>query len=505
LAEFLAIALACFLASALLTRLVRRVAVRRAWLAHPRVDRWHQESTALFGGVAIYLVFAAGLLATRPLSLPLLGLLFLSTVMFVTGLVDDVKHLRPQAKLVVQLVCGLLLYSCGYHFNDAFPWWADLFIVVFWVVAITNAMNLLDNMNGLAAGVAVIAAVFRFLWYWETGNAGGAVSSVVLVGAVAGFLVFNYPRASIFMGDAGSFTIGFALAALNLSSAESYSKSLFSILLFPVLVLAIPIFDTAFVSIARHFSGRAISRGGRDHVSHRLVAVGLSEAAAVLVLWSFSILAGLNAFVLYRVGFSYSLFIAALLCLGFLLVGIALMRVRVYEENEAPRDVKVAEPAFLLLSEFQYKRQAVWVFVDVATIVLAMYGIYLGLHGGTPEWEAQTVRFTRVAPISVASILVCLLATGLYRSDWQRLSMRELSSIALGTTLGFLVTLGLFVWGPLAAGDSSQTLAAAAIATMASLVATRLFVNVLDDGLKAGARSRSGRLVNDYNEEQRVV
>ena len=309
LAEFLAIAVGCFLASALLTWLVRGVATRRGWLALPRVDRWHREPTAMFGGVAIYATFVAGLLVTRPLSRSLIAVLLLSTVMFVAGLVDDTRHLRPQPKLVVQLACGLLLYSFGYHFNEAFPWWADLFIVVFWVVAITNAVNLLDNMNGLAAGTAVIATVFRFLWYRETGSIEGAMTSAVFVGAVAGFLVFNYPRASIFMGDAGSFTIGFALAALNLSSGQAYSKSLFSVFLFPVIVLAIPIFDTTFVSVVRYFSGRAISQGGRDHMSHRLVAVGLSESVAVLVLWSISVVGGLDALVLYKVGFSYAWFI----------------------------------------------------------------------------------------------------------------------------------------------------------------------------------------------------
>ncbi len=302
-AVFLAIAFGCFGASALITWLVRNLARRRGWLALPRVDRWHREPTALFGGVAIYAAFVAGLLATRPLSGSLLALLLLITLMFAAGLIDDARHLGPQTKLVVQLASGMLLYSSGYHFNDAFPWWIDLSIVVIWVVAITNAVNLLDNMNGLAAGIALIAGAFRFIWFRETGNVEGATISAVFMGSVAGFLVFNYPRASIFMGDAGSFTIGFALAALNLTNGEAYSKSLFSVLFFPVLVLAIPILDTTFVSVVRHFSGRAISQGGRDHVSHRLVAVGLSETAAVLVLWSISTVSGLVAFVLYKVGF----------------------------------------------------------------------------------------------------------------------------------------------------------------------------------------------------------
>src|SRR5437870_2265439 len=147
--ECFAIATGCFVASACLTWIVRNQAIRSQWLAFPRLDRWHREPTALFGGVSIYAVFVGGLLATRPLSRSLAGLLLLSAVMFSTGLVDDIRHLRPQPKLVVQLVCGLLLYSFGYQFNNSFPWWTDMFIVVFWVVAITNAVNLLDNMNGL--------------------------------------------------------------------------------------------------------------------------------------------------------------------------------------------------------------------------------------------------------------------------------------------------------------------------------------------------------------------
>ena len=248
------------------------------------------------------------------------------------------RELKPQSKLVVQLACGVMLYTFGYHFNDSIVWWLDLAIVVFWVVAITNALNLLDNMNGLAAGIAVIAGVFRLMLYLRTGNLEGAIASGVFVGAVAGFLIFNFPRATVFMGDSGSFTIGFALAALNLTSSQAFTKSVFSILLFPVLVLVIPIFDTAFVSVIRYFSGRAVSQGGRDHTSHRLVAVGLSEAAAVVILWSISIAAGTIAFVLYEVGFSYAWFFGALLVLGLVLFGVVLGRIRVYPEGDRAAD-----------------------------------------------------------------------------------------------------------------------------------------------------------------------
>lgn len=241
-------ALLTFAVSAAATWVVRGQARRRGWMVAPRPDRWHSKPTALFGGVAIFFALAVGLLAFTPMAAPVPAFLLLVTGLFAVGLADDVWELRPQTKLVAQIASGLFLHLLGFHFNADLPWLVDLGFVVFWVVAITNAMNLLDNMNGLCAGVAVIAAVFRWMFYLQDGNVAGAELSAIFLGAVAGFLVFNFPRASIFMGDSGSFVIGFALAALNLTNGEAYSKGLLSILFFPVLVLAIPIFDTTFVS-----------------------------------------------------------------------------------------------------------------------------------------------------------------------------------------------------------------------------------------------------------------
>ena len=294
--QFAAVIATTFALSAGATSIVRRLARQQKWLAPPRPDRWHSEPTALHGGVGIFVAFALGLLWHLPWSPFVAGLLGVTGVMFVTGLVDDTSDIRPQTKVVLQVAGGLLLYAADFHFNDSFPWFLDMGIVVFWVVAITNAMNLLDNMNGLAAGTAVIAGLTRLLLFHQIGNVDGALASAVFVGAVLGFLVFNFPRASIFMGDAGSFTVGFALAALNLTSGQAYSKTVFSIFVFPVLALALPIFDTTFVSVMRYFSGRAISQGGRDHTSHRLVAIGLSETRAVLILWSISAAGGAIAY-----------------------------------------------------------------------------------------------------------------------------------------------------------------------------------------------------------------
>ncbi len=157
-----------------------------------------------------------------------------------------------------------------------------------------------------------------------------------------------------------------------------YAKSLVAILLFPALVLAIPIFDTTFVSVVRWFAGRRLSQGGADHTSHRLVAVGLSERQAVLVLYAISIASGGLAFSLYRIGFSYAWFGAGMCLLALVLFGIFLSSVSVYPEEQVPKDGRVAGlPRFTLATQFMYKRAMLWVFVDVLAIVLAYYAGFM--------------------------------------------------------------------------------------------------------------------------------
>jgi UDP-GlcNAc:undecaprenyl-phosphate GlcNAc-1-phosphate transferase len=471
-----------FVVAATATWLIRGAARRRGWLAPPRPDRWHREPTALYGGVGIFAGFAIGLVAHVPWSPFMAALLVLTGIMFLTGLVDDATDIRPQTKIVLQLVGGLLLYAADFHFNSAFAWWLDLGIVVFWVVAITNAMNLLDNMNGLAAGTAVIAGISRLLLFHQTGNVEGVLASAVFVGAVLGFLVFNFPRASIFMGDGGSFTIGFALAALNLTNGESYSKSVFSIFIFPVMALALPIFDTTLVSVARYFSGRAISQGGRDHASHRLVAIGLSETAAVLMLWTISAAAGVIAYLLYNVGFSYAMFAVAILVLGLALFGAVLSRVRVYPEGTEP-DGPASAWGFTLPGELLYKRQMLWVILDGITVVLALsVAVALVRNGSTaspPELSA-----------AVASVVVGLFALGLYRWDWEHFGVNVATRVVAGAGAGLAATAVLQRLLPLGDPSSPAMLVLAWLTVGISVCGTRIAVRVIDRWLHrlGGAR-----------------
>jgi UDP-GlcNAc:undecaprenyl-phosphate GlcNAc-1-phosphate transferase len=343
----------------------------------------------------------------------------------------------------------------------------------------------------MSAGIAVIAGGFRFLLFYTDGNPEGALLTAVYVGAVAGFLLFNFGPASIFMGNCGSFLIGFSLAALNLTTAQTYAKSLLSILLFPVLVLAIPIFDTTFVSLTRYFSGRSLSRGGADHTSHRLVAVGLSERQAVLILYGISLAAGIVAYVLYRVGFSYAVFGAALCVLGLAVFGIYLSSVAVYPEDRLPREARDARPGFTLFTELTYKRASLWILVDVLTLATAYYGAYLLRFGGSARWEEQFAIFARSSPLFVAAVLVSLFARGLYRAEWKHFSLHEIKIVLTGATLGTLAATLLFTYLFSFTGFSRGVLVVAWGAAVLSLSGTRVFVRLLAEALRverAGAQ-----------------
>ena len=485
--SFAAPAAVVFAISILATWLVRRIAHQRGWVEQPRADRWHKVPRAKLGGVAIFIALAAGLAVFAPARGQVLSLALLATFMFGVGLADDFVSLRPQTKLVLQIAAALTLYLAGYHFYAQAPFWMDLAFVLLWVVGITNAMNLLDNMDGLAAGVAVIAGSFRFLLYLTDGNPDGAMLSAIFVGAVAGFLVFNFSPASIFMGDSGAFLIGFFLAAINLTTAQMYAKNLISILLFPVLVLAIPIFDTTLVSVVRWFSRRHISQGGSDHSSHRLVAVGLTERSAVLILYGISIASGLVAFVLYRVGFSYALLGAALVILGLILFGIFLGSVAVYPSDRVPSEAAAgARPAISLATEVLFKRSMLWIVVDVLTILLAYYAAYLLRFGGTFEWPAQFGRFSQSAPIVVAAVLVALFARGLYRSEWRHFSLHEVRIIVVGVVAGLVTAVLLVTYLYRFEGYSRSVFILAGGAAVLALAGSRAFVRTLADAVRPG-------------------
>ena len=327
--------LVSFIGVVILTPLVRAQARRRGLVARPRSDRWHKHPTALLGGVAIFASVAGVALTMVPLSPQALVVLCTSAFLFLVGQVDDLVCLKPCPKLSCQVIGAAVVVSFGL----SLPWTGmpviDRAITLLWLVGITNGVNILDNMDGLAAGIAAIASVFLAINLLGNGRTADSVVLAVFGAALMGFLVYNANPASIFMGDCGSMFIGFFLAgAALLNPSGSRTQSNFPMLVAPVLILLIPIFDTLFVMVLRNRAGRSIAQGGRDHTSHRLVALGMSERQAVWMLYGFAAVSGFLGLLVP----SLPLGAAAAVILGFLIIltlfGVQLSRVRVYDIAE---------------------------------------------------------------------------------------------------------------------------------------------------------------------------
>lgn len=313
--------LAALLVTLLLTPVIRRIALKLNLVCHTRADRHNCRVVPLLGGLAILSGFLAGILPFAGLhrSLPHLiaGILFV----FGVGLLDDLRPLTPRRKLVGQIIA-----ACIPAFSNlgALTSWDRAFsslVMVFWAVSITNAFNLIDNIDGLAAGTAVTCAGFVFVLALQSSSAVPLLLSVCLGGASAGFLIYNFHPARIFMGDSGSLLLGYTLAyAARFDVRLRDEAHILQTLLERALLLGLPLFDTCFVILVRTFNGRRIWHGGRDHISHRLVALGLTDTSTVLLLYGISAILSSCALVLHGVSWPVGLLLGCFL-LGLLFVG----------------------------------------------------------------------------------------------------------------------------------------------------------------------------------------
>lgn len=269
------------------------VARRRGWVVVPRSDRWSTRPVAQFGGVAILISFLVGGLSGA-VSPHALVLCFLTLLMGALGLWDDIHSLGPRFKLLAQTALAFLVVCSGLVYPATHSLATNMAITVVLIVGITNAFNLLDNIDGLAAGIGLITAATLLLLQGLTLDGNSQVAA--LAGSLLGYLFFNFHPAKIFMGDTGSLAMGFFLACAFVSGGQ-HASTTYSVLLSPLLVLFLPIFDTVLVSITRRLNGRRISSGAKDHSSHRLVLLGFSERNAVLVLYALASLGGGAAWV----------------------------------------------------------------------------------------------------------------------------------------------------------------------------------------------------------------
>ncbi len=337
------------MASYIVTPLTSRVALRFGILDHPNTSaKAHPSAVPYLGGIAIFVGLIAGaslllFLGDYSATLPrTLGMgIAIAIALGIIGVVDDIRSLPRSLRLIAQVLAGIGAWSLGFRVEALGTDWANIAVTVIWIVGITNAFNLLDNMDGLSAGLAGIGALSFAVIGGVQGLYVVTVVAAALAGAAGGFLAHNRHPAKIFMGDAGSLFLGFLLAILGIELRfENLQTVTF---LVPVVVLGIPIFDTTLVVISRLLHSRSVFEGGRDHISHRLVRIGLPVRAAVGLMY-------LSQLGLGWLGLTISLadaqiawmLLAFVIALGILLGGL-LLRVPVYAED--PTVAKVVDAA----------------------------------------------------------------------------------------------------------------------------------------------------------------
>ncbi len=272
--------------------------------------RMHSKAMPRFGGIAIYAGIMISLAIFAHGNMHLVSIMIGCTMIYVLGLVDDLKNLRPIVKFAGQLVCALVLYVQGIriefitnYFGDGNMMFGDaacFLITILWIVAITNALNLIDGLDGLAAGIAAISALCIGYVAYINGQYFTTLAMMVVAGAALGFLPYNFHPAKIFMGDSGSELLGFSIAAFSiLGTAKSTT---IVVVIIPALVLGLPIFDTAMAIIRRLAKRQSIGTADKEHLHHRIMRAGYGQRRTVMLMYCISGIMGVVA-VLYSRGF----------------------------------------------------------------------------------------------------------------------------------------------------------------------------------------------------------
>lgn len=477
----LAAAIGGFLGALALTPACRFLALRLGIVARPAQDRWHRETIPLLGGLALYAAWLMMVVALGLLRVPLVPTLVGgATFLFFVGLMDDVRPLGPQTKFILQVIVASVMAAMGLQLHLTQVPLLDLLITLLWIVAVTNAFNLLDNMDGLAAGVAAIAAAFRLVFFMMDGNLEGALLSAALAGVALGFLFYNFSPASIFMGDAGSLFLGFLVSGLSLIGGYPYSRGTVSVLLLPALLLLVPIFDTALVTVARILAGRPISQGGRDHTSHRLVALGLSERRAVIVLYAVATASGLLSLVSYRFGLSRSVVVIGLMMVGLGLFAALLGRLKVYPDDGSANED--AGGLVRLITEFQHKRQVATAIIDLTLVVLAFYAAHLLRF--EDAFRPDDPFFIRALPVFIVCQMSSFAVFKTYQGVWRYTGVSDLVQLGKGALVGTgLAIIVLFVTFDLR-GYSRAVLILDAVLLVMFVGGSRILFRVLSEWLR---------------------
>lgn len=409
-----------------------RSGIGRRLVAVPTSERWHNSSTPTFGGVGIYCGLMAGIAAATATGVieattELGGIIVGCTLIFVAGLLDDIFGLGPLPKLAAQFAAAGIVIACGLRVELFANDLVAVIVAVVWLVGITNALNLLDNMDGLAATLATVACA-----YFAIDAATVHSNDLVLVLALSlgcacvGFLPFNLHlgrRASVFMGDAGSQLLGFALASIGLAASWTAAGTTVATVMLPLIVLAIPIMDTALVTIVRVLERRPVTQGGRDHTSHRLVYYGLSERGAVALLATVAVALGATGLA-YNVLDNGRITAIGVLISVVLLVQLGNFLSELREHSEADGDRPSLRASLLA------PRRLIEIVVDFALMCTSFLVAYMIVLDGFGDLT-QRAGFLAALPVVLGTRYLCFVLGGIYRRVWRYAA--TIDEIVVGT------------------------------------------------------------------------
>jgi UDP-GlcNAc:undecaprenyl-phosphate GlcNAc-1-phosphate transferase len=428
----IAIFVVAFCTALLFVPLARWYSLRIGKIASPRLDRWHSRPTAVLGGVSIFFAFLVGFSVNFILNTeftPRWGILLGAILAFGLGLYDDFRRLSPPAKLIGQILIAAIVISLGFRTDFFSPRIADPFLALLlniiltfiWLVGITNAINLLDNMDGLASGIALITVLILGYFFWQSGDEGLLSISLAIAGSVLGFLIFNFPPAYIFMGDSGSLFLGFTLAVLAIAR-QPQASNVFAVIGVPTLLFLLPILDTVLVTFTRLLRGQSPAQGGRDHTSHRLIAFGLTERQAVLALYSVALLSGLLAATIESINYWLSLALGPLVIVILTILTAYLGGLRLFlpvTEN------RIRPPLTRIMLELTFRRRFLEIGLDFVLICIAYYLAFL-THVGLVISEAQLENFLESLPLAMAGAYLSFYILGVYRGVWRYIDFSDL-------------------------------------------------------------------------------
>ena len=431
--------LSAFLVATAIMPVAKAASLYFGILARPSSDRPHDKPTALLGGLAVMVGFVVaiglvGILSGLPYhSIPWLA--GFAVAMCLVGLLDDIVDLKPRHKLILELGAISVLVWWGPHL-DFFPYHAvNIALTVFWLVTATNAFNLIDGIDGLAAGVGIVAALSIATVAGLHQHTGTMIAALSLAGALAGFMVFNFPPASVFMGDEGALAVGLVLGVLSIQASRFGEGSLPARLAMPLLALMVPLLDTVTVTVTRLATGNPISKRGLDHSHHRLTRLGMSSTSAAATLIGLQVIAGACAIALSLVPGYDAVLLIPFMALFFALVALFLMD-RSFDA-EAPGQIEDLPPIARVILSFGYKRRLVELILDVALVAAAYFGAML-LRFDFDLSIAQVDQMLAGLPWIVAIGCGAFFVAGVYRGIWRYTGLAESLRFALAAMLAGL-------------------------------------------------------------------